>query len=105
VFLRFSLLHTCSQAHPAPSTVGNGVLKHPGHEVDYHLHLVQGSRMSTTVHIHLLSLCTFMAWKGTTLPLPLPDIIRVIKTKEHDVGGYFRGTADLIGQQKLPSQQ
>jgi hypothetical protein len=46
-----------------------------------------------------------MAWKGTALPSPLPDIIRVIKTKGHDVGGYFRRTADLIGQQKLPSQQ
>jgi hypothetical protein len=45
-----------------------------------------------------------MAWKGTALPLPLPDIDRVTKTKEHDMGGYFRGTADVIGQHKLPSQ-
>jgi len=37
--------------------------------------------------------------------LPLPHIIRVIKTKEHEVGGNFKGTADLIGQHKLPSQQ
>jgi len=46
-----------------------------------------------------------MAWKGTTIFLPLPGIIRVIKPKQHEVGGNFRGTADLIGQHKLPSQQ
>jgi hypothetical protein len=95
VLLRFSLLHTYSWAHPAPSTVHTGVLKQPGHEVDHHLHLVQGSRTSAAVHIHLLSLCIFMAWTRTALPLP--DIIRVISTKEHDVGSYFRGSTDLIG--------
>jgi len=40
-----------------------------------------------------------------SLFLPLPGIIRVIKTMEHEVGGNLRGTADLIGQRNLPSQQ
>jgi hypothetical protein len=103
VLLRFSLLHTYSWAYPAPSTVRTAVLKQPGHEVDHHVHLVQGTRMSAAVHTHLLTLCTFMAWTGTALPLP--DIIRVISTKEHDVGGYFRGSTDLFSHNYLPSQQ
>ena len=90
VLLRFSLLHNCSQAHPASCTVGTMVLMQPVHGVDHHLHIVQGSRMSAAVHMYLLSLCTFMACTGTALPFALPDIIRVIKTKEYDMGGLLQ---------------
>ena len=73
---------TGSGAHPASCSMGIGVISR-GMKLTTHLHLVPWLRMSGTVR--LLPLYTFMARKGTLLPVPfIDDDLRLMKSRVCD---------------------